>query len=552
MSGFTHVDDYPAIPVSLASTRTALKTGAWRSVRPVFFDRSAPCTAACPARVEIPVCLDELAAGRVDVALATMTQNNPFPRITGRICPHFCEAACNLEAHTGEAPVAIREIERHLGDATAHLPHPVPDAETGMRVAVVGAGPAGLSAAYYLRRSGHQVVVFDRHEHPGGLLRYGIPDYRLPTSIVDEETERLRAMGVEFRTGVALGADFTLDELAAGFTAVFLATGACIERAVGIPGESLMERGLSYLEAVKAGAATPPGKRCAVVGGGNSALDVARTLHKLGAEVTVLYRRTEAEMPAIREEYERAAAGGITFSFLAQPRAIAKEGSELVVTVETMRLGAADRSGRPRPEPTGATSELRFDSVFAATGETADMAPFRPDMHDDDGWLAVGGDGATAERLVYAGGDLATGPATAIAAIAAGRRAARAIDRQLGLDALWPADPPPDVVPPGEVNPAYTAHGERTPGAPTAGDGPLAEEAGTIDEHEMLAEIGRCLSCGHCNACGTCFIFCPDGAITWHEGPVIDYEFCKGCGLCVTECPGHSLVLINERKPSHA
>lgn len=552
MSGFTHVDDYPPIPVSLASTRTALKTGAWRSVQPVFLDRTAPCAVACPAGVAIPAYLDDLAAGRPEVALATMALNNPFPRITGRVCPHFCESVCNLAAADDAEPVAIREIERRLGDATADLPHPIPDADTGMRMAVVGSGPAGLSAAYYLRRSGHDVTVFDRRDQPGGLLRYGIPEYRLPATIVDEEVDRLRAMGIEFRTGVTLGTDLTFDDLAGRFTAVFVATGACIERPVGIPGERVMERGLDFLESATRGEIAAPGRRCAVVGGGNTAMDVARMLRKLGADVTVLYRRTQMEMPAILEEVERAAAEGVAFEFLTQPRAVVKDDGDLVVTVETMRLGPPDASGRPRPMATGETAELRFDAVFAATGETADMAPFPADMRDPEGWLTLGGDGATTHRLVYAGGDLATGPATVIAAIAAGRRAARAIDRELGLDALWPADPPAEVVPPADVNAAYAALDGRVAEHPAATSDPLAEESLTISEAEMLAEIARCLSCGHCNACGTCFAFCPDGAITWHEGPVIDYEFCKGCGICVAECPGHSLILINEREASHA
>ncbi len=552
MSGFTHVDDYPAIPVSFASTRTALKTGAWRSVRPVFMDRTAPCSAACPAGVTIPAYLEDIAAGRLDVAFATMALNNPFPRITGRVCPHFCESACNLAARTKEEPVSIRAIERRLGDATADIPHQVPLELTGRRVAVVGAGPAGLSAAYYLRRSGHDVTVFDRRDRPGGLLRYGIPNYRLPSEIVDEEVARLDAMGIEFRSGVSLGSDVTLDDLAATFTAVFVATGACRERGVDVPGESLTERGLDFLESVTRGDVTMPGRRCAVIGGGNTAMDVARMLHKLGGDVTVLYRRTEAEMPAIREEYERATAEGVAFMFLAQPRSVAKDGGDLVVTVEQMRLGEMDASGRPRPLPTGQTKELRFDGVFAATGETADMTPFPTRMAGDDGWLALTSEGATRERHVYAGGDLATGPATVIAAIAAGRRAARAIDQALDLGHLWPADGPQAMVPAADINPAYAAPSGRAGEQEAFDVSPLAEESLTMGEAEMLAEIARCLSCGHCNACGTCFVFCPDGAITWGDGPVIDYEFCKGCGICVAECPGHSLILINEREASHA
>ncbi len=551
MKNLNHVDDYPEIPVSLASTRTMLKTGAWRSVRPVLTERSAPCSAACPAGVGIPAFVDDINTGRFEEAFVALTARNPFPRITGRVCPHFCEHACNLEAKTGEEPVSIRSIERWLGDETANLPHPVPSAETGKRVAVVGAGPAGLSAAFYLRRSGHRVTVFDRRKQPGGILRYGIPDYRLPTPIVDAELHRLEAMGVEFRSGIALGTDLTLDDLEATHAAVFVATGAGRERAIGIEGESLLEPGLAFLEAASRGEATLPGDRCAVIGGGNTAMDVARVLRKLGADVTVLYRRTVAEMPAIREEYEHAVADGVTFEWLSLPRLVRKDLGELVVTVEGMRLGEPDASGRSRPEPTGVTRTVRFDGIFAATGETADMTPFPERLKDANGWLAVAGDGSTADPLVYAGGDLASGPATVIEAIVAGRRAARAIDHQLGLDHLWPEDDPAAVVGSGEVNPTYLPHHERTDDRAAATPTPFAEETLTVSEAEVLDEIERCLSCGHCNACGTCFVFCPDGAITWENGPIIDLEFCKGCGICVTECPGHAVILVNEREASH-
>lgn len=551
MSGLDHVDDYPEIPVSLASTSTVLKTGAWRSVRPVLVEQTAPCSAGCPAGVSIPAYLTDIKEGRLEAAFASVTDRNPFPRITGRVCPHFCEDNCNLAVATGEESVSIRSIERWLGDATAYFPHPDPVEETDKRVAVVGSGPAGLAASFYLRRSGHQVTVFDRRERPGGLLRYGIPEYRLSATVVDEEVARLERSGIEFITGVAIGTDLTLDDLEANYAAVFVATGAWLEREVGVRGESLLEQGLTFLEASNRDEATLPGNRCAVIGGGNVAIDVARVLRKMGAEVTVLYRRTAAEMPVIREEYERAIADGVTFEWLTLPRAIEKNGRELIVTMEETRLAEADESGRRRPEPTGVTRELSFAGIFAATGETADMAPFPDRMKDNQGWLSVAADGATADPLVYAGGDLATGPATVIEAIVAGRRAARAIDHQLGLGHLWPIEEPVDTVNPANVNLTYMPHRERADDHSTDPMEPFVEETSSLTEAEVRAEIERCLSCGHCNTCGTCFVFCPDGAITWDNGPVIDYEFCKGCGICVAECPGHGLILVNERELFH-
>ncbi len=549
MTGLRHVDDYPEIPISLDTTRSTLKTGAWRSVRPVLVERRAPCSAGCPAGVGIPAYAADVAAGRLAEAFAKFTARNPFPRITGRVCPHTCEAECNLDAASG--PVSIRAVERWFGDATAHLPHPVGES-TGKKIAVVGAGPAGLAAAYYLRRTGHDVVVFDRRERPGGLLRYGIPDYRLPSAIVDDETARLTAMGIDFRPGVALGTDVGLDDLEATYAAVFVATGAWQAREVGIPGASLLEPGLAFLEAAKRGKAELPGERCAVIGGGNTALDVARLLRRMRARVTVLYRRTAAEMPAIAEEYERAVADGIEFEWLVAPRSVVKAGGRLEVTVADMRLGRPDASGRPASEPIGRTRQLAFDAVFAAIGETADVAPFPVRLLDGDGWVASGAEGATGDANLFVGGDLATGPATVVEAIVAGRRAARAIDHQLGFGHLWPEEELRPVVPASETNPTYVPGHSRLGPLRVPTFDPVAEETLTASPVAVLAEIERCLSCGTCNDCGTCFVFCPDGAIAWLDGPAIDYEFCKGCGICVTECPGHALVLVNERELAHA
>jgi NADPH-dependent glutamate synthase beta subunit-like oxidoreductase len=552
MSGLDHVDDYPEIPVSLAPTSTVLKTGAWRSVRPVLRNRTAPCSAGCPAGIAIPGYLDDIKEGRLEQAHARFIARNPFPRITGRVCPHLCEQGCNLAIASGEESVSIRSIERWLGDKTAHVPHPYPVVETGKQIAVVGAGPAGMSAAFYLRRSGHKVTVFDRRELPGGILRYGIPEYRLPSTIVDAEVARLEEMGVEFRTRLALGTDLTLEELEAAYAAVFVATGATGQRTTGVAGESLLEPGLAFLEAANRGEASLPGIQCAVIGGGNTAMDVARVLRRMGAAVTVLYRRTLTEMPAIAEEYERAIADGVAFEWLTLPRRITKLGEKLLVTVEQMVLGPPDDSGRRRPEPTGITRDLRFDGVFSATGEKADITPFPERLRNEEGWLELGTAGATADPLVYAGGDLATGPATVIEAVVAGRRAAEAIDFELGFGHLWPDEEPVDLVIPAEVNLTYMPHHDRADDPAAVGADPFSEETTTLTEEEIQREIERCLSCGHCNTCGTCFVFCPDGAILWDDGPRIDHEFCKGCGICVAECPGHVMVLVNEREVSHA
>jgi NADPH-dependent glutamate synthase beta subunit-like oxidoreductase/Pyruvate/2-oxoacid:ferredoxin oxidoreductase delta subunit len=542
-----HVDDYPEIPISLDTTRSQLKTGGWRSVRPVLSERVAPCADGCPAGLGIASYLHHISAGRLDEAIARFSERNPFPRITGRVCPHTCEDACNLAIVTDDGPVSIRSIERWLGDATAHSPHVVPHADTGRSIAVVGSGPAGMAASYYLARSGHRVTLFERDDLPGGMLRHAIPSYRLPAAIVDDEFDRLRDMGVEIRTGVTLGADVTVEELLDEFDAVFAATGACRERPVGIEGEGLLERGLEYLRRVSRGEATVPEGSCAVIGGGNTAMDVARVLRRLGSDVTVLYRRTEAEMPAIREEYDLAVAEGVGFQWLTLPRAAAESEHGIALTVEAMRLGAPDDSGRPRSEPTGETMTLEFAAVFAAVGELADVSPFPERLIGAGGWLDMGPGGATADESVLAGGDLVTGPATVIEAIVAGREAARSIDRRLGLEDLWEPIEGHPVVASDETNQAYVTRTAGIADPHVYSTDPMDEETLTVGSCDVLDEIGRCMSCGHCNECGTCFVFCPDGAITWEDGPVVDLEFCKGCGICVVECPGRAMVLVNER-----
>lgn len=553
MSNMDHVDKYPELPISLIPTLGTVKTGEWRNMKPLMMEKASPCTEKCPAAVLIPHYFKHLAEGRVEEAYRVMSLRNPFPAVTGRICPHFCESGCNRQEH--DSSLSIRTVERYLGDASKKIPHPRPQMETGKKIAVVGSGPAGMAAAYYLRVTGHQVVVFEKFEKAGGILRYGIPDYRLPEEVVDREIEKLQEMGIEFKFGVEFGKGLTLDKLKEEFSAVFMATGAWKERGMGVEGEELVQEGLPFLVRVAQGEHTLPGKRCAVIGGGNTAMDVARVLRRMGADVVVLYRRTEAEMPAIREEIEKAQEDGIEFHFLTLPKVVAKNGEGLEVIIEKMKLGEADDSGRRRPVATGETYAESFDALYTAIGELAELKDFPEGLKNQDGWLQVEKSTTTKDEKVFAGGDLVTGPATVVEAIAWGRKAAQAINERVGGEMPvpeWLKNMSPDLVEAKETNAAYFPKTPRKESHEKAPEerlkGGFREDSATVTEEEMKAEVERCFSCGHCNECGTCLIFCPDVSIQWGPGPIFVYDYCKGCGVCAEECPGHVISFVKEEK----
>ncbi|MEW6522811.1 MAG: formate dehydrogenase subunit alpha [Bacillota bacterium] len=417
-----------------------------------YADCVAPCTLACPAGVDVQNYLKLIALGLPEEAAALVREANPFPGVHGRVCTRPCEDACRRQ-RVDEA-VAICAAKRFSADreaatAMAPIPRITP---TGRRVAVVGAGPAGLTCAYFLARMGHAVTVYEARPKPGGMLRYGIPSYRLPREVLDREVDYILRHGVELVTGRALGRDFSLDDLREqGFEAVFLATGAHRSQRLNVPGEDLPQvmSGIGFLARMEEGEPIRPGRRVAVIGGGNTAVDAARAALRLRAEeVILIYRRTRAEMPSHPEEVRDAEEEGVRLCFLAAPTAIEPGGHEgLRLRLIQMRLGEPDASGRPRPEPVpGSDFVLEVDSVIVAIGQVPDELPFA----GVEG-LQVGRGGtlkadpesqATARSGVFAGGDLTTGAATAVEAVGAGRRAAVAIHRYLqGESELVPARP---------------------------------------------------------------------------------------------------------------
>jgi NADPH-dependent glutamate synthase beta subunit-like oxidoreductase len=440
--------------------------------------------------------------------------------------------------------VAIRDLERFLADhGTAALPSP-PKASRG-EIAVIGSGPAGLSGADHLRRLGYGVTIFEAAGEAGGVLRFGIPAYRLPRAVLDREVARLEAGGLRMKLGVRFGEDLAWDDLT-GYRAVFLATGAGRERHLEIPGAppGSIQSGLALLADWSGGRRSAFGGRLAVIGGGNTAMDVARSARRLGSEVTVIYRRTQTEMPAFADEVTEAEGEGVRLRFLEAPVAAEQAGDTIRLTCQQMRLGAPDASGRPRPEPIpGAFSEIEADRVIGAIGEDVDGSVLPPSIRPGALWDALN------HPPVFLGGDLAGLRRTVADAIGSGRMTATWIDRWLTLrePPVSPAPPPQGGVPIEQMRlawfePALRAHRpEREVALRLAG---FEEVAGGLPGEVAVAEARRCLSCGLCTGCDRCWLACPDLSVLV-EGMEyrVDLDHCKGCLLCVAECPRGAIIV---------
>ncbi|TYB60212.1 FAD-dependent oxidoreductase [Nonomuraea sp. PA05] len=538
------MDDKPfAITLGVGSS-LANKTGAWRTERPVYVDRLPPCNHACPAGENIQRWLSLAEEPSYEAAWRQIMQDNPFPAIMGRVCYRPCETACN-RGKLDEA-VGINSVERFLGDeAIKHgWTMPIQTEPSGKRVLVVGAGPAGLSAAYHLARLGHQVTVMDSGAKPGGMMRFGIPRYRLPRHILDAEIQRILDMGVTLELGRTVT---DLAEAMRGFDAAFLAVGAHIGKRAYIPaGDSArILDAVSVLRGMEESSAPLLGRRVVVYGGGNTAMDAARTARRLGAsDALVVYRRTRDRMPAHDSEVTEAAEEGVRMKWLST---ITHAGGGSI-TIEKMRL---DETGFPRP--TGEFEELAADSVVLALGQEADLSLLAglPGAEIEDGVVKVGPDLMTGCPGVFAGGDMVPAERTVTVAVGHGKKAARHIDAWLRDGACTPAPRHPmadfDL-----LNTWYYSDAPATVRLKLD----LARRTSTFDEVERgleestaLFEARRCLSCGNCFECDNCYGVCPDNAVL-KLGPGLRYEidldFCKGCGLCVAECPAGAIEMVPE------
>jgi 2-oxoacid:acceptor oxidoreductase delta subunit (pyruvate/2-ketoisovalerate family) len=498
----------------------------------------------------------------VEEAAAVWRAENPLPSTLGRVCPHPCEDECNRSDLGGA--ITIHMIERYLGDRfLEESTRPTSAPPTNRSVAVVGAGPAGIAAAYHLALKGHAVDIYDDKPKPGGYLRTGIPDYRLPKSVLDAELALVEAVGVNFHNGVRVGRDVRMDELRKRYDAVVIAVGMHGARQLGIPGEEhpSVFNGVKLLESILLGERPSLPDRLAIIGGGNTAMDVARSLLRLGVTPIVLYRRTRNEMPAIAQEIDEALAEGIEFHYLTAPKQVVTDGDR-VVAVECIRmeLGEPDESGRRRPVPVeGSEFRVEVAGVVTALGETGELE-FLPSDVSRNGRVETDARFATSAEGVFAAGDIATGEGTVTAAVGTGRRVAHVVDAYLSgtLPDGAPAarDLPPRtfdrdaLVSFDRLNTTYMTSSAR-PGIralkPEARIRSFAEVVHGFTEEEAIAEARRCLLCGTCNECQNCLQFCPDVAIHNRGGAApfdIDYDHCKGCGICVEECPRDALTLV--------
>lgn len=599
---FKTAADMPPLPMSLGTTLVN-KTGSWRYFRPVYVDKTPPCNYHCPAGEDIVGYLALTKEGRYQEAWELIKQENPFPGVCGRVCPHPCESECN-RGELGGA-IAIHALERFLADyamsneamwhrgnvATAkrHSAHG--------RVAVIGSGPAGLSCAYHLARLGYPVTVFEALPVAGGMMRIGIPEYRLPRQVLDREIAAIEALGVEIKTNMRVGDNIELSDLVKEYPAIFIAVGLQKSRKLDIPGVDAtgIIPGLEFLKRVHLGEEIQVGAKVAVIGGGNTAIDAARTALRLGSKVTILYRRTRAEMPAIAEEIEEALAEGVEIRYLTAPvELLAENGRVRGMRCVKMELGAPDETGRRRPVPVaGSEYTLEVDMVIPAIAQELEDRGWKLQVGDrelevKEGRLVINEAGATTIPAIFAGGDAATPFGTVAHAIGSGKRAALAIDRYLRGEALSgfppivqavhavPRELDPTVVRFEDLNLAYFEELKRTPQPQKPVEERVHDFAEVnlgFSEKEAQAEAARCFSCGTCNLCDTCFTFCPDVAITRLAAPPlsipprlggkeggralarlngagyrVNYDYCKGCGVCAEECPRFAISIQEELK----
>jgi NADPH-dependent glutamate synthase beta subunit-like oxidoreductase len=531
------------VPPDLSQKRG---TGPVRQRRPLYADRLPPCNNACPAGENVQAWLALARGGDFRGAWKMIVRDNPMPAVHGRVCYHLCESACNREQM--DEPVSVHAVERFLGDLGIEegWALPAPAGHSGKRVLVVGAGPSGLSAAYHLARAGHAVEVRDAGPIAGGMMQFGIPAYRLPRTVLEAEVQRIASLGVTFTLNHRV--DDLSAEMADGtFDAAFVAIGAHLSKRTDIPARDAgrILDAVSFLREVDAGARPQLGRRVAVYGGGNTAMDAARVALRLGHEPLIIYRRDRAHMPAHEFEADEAIEEGVRVHWLRTIRSM-EPGS---VMVEAMEL---DADGRPRG--TGRLERIDADAVILALGQDTDTAFLRslPGLEfQADGTVVVSAQMMTGSPGIFAGGDMVPAERTVTVAVGHGKKAARHIDAWL-RGARYERRPKAPLADFAVLRPWYYADVTRRVESRT----PLSRRRDSFEEvvHTMSAgeaafEAARCLSCGNCFECDACFAACPEDAVI-KRGPRmrydVDYARCTGCGICEEQCPCHAIDMVAE------
>lgn len=556
-------------------------TGSWRYLRPGYIEQIPACQASCPAGEPIERWIDGLEKGNIQEAWNKLTTENPFPGLMGRVCFHPCETGCNRKDVGGA--VTINMLERVLADKQGYEKTTVKPwkSSTGKKVAVVGSGPAGLACAYFSARLGHSVTVFEKFSKPGGLFRYGIPEYRLPKNIVEKELKKLYDLGIKFECGKALTKN-DIVALAEKYDAVFLGAGAHISRPLGVEGEKTtgVMPALEYLENAQLTlektlkhteiAELTNTKNVVVVGGGNSAVDAARMAIRLGAKtVTIMYRRSMAEMPAYATEVNDAGDEGIKLEMLATPtKVISENGRVKSLQCIRMKLGDPDSSGRRSPTPIpGSEFNINADLLLTAIGEVVDETILPPKSPK----IFIGGDMLDQTRTVVNAIGSAKLASIEIDCMLTGKRFEEISQKvlipgtntarmtgYLAITANIPAERhgnvtfKANVVKTEKLNTYYfdrstPAEYPKRSTSERLSTNPFAEVHISPAEELAKSQIERCMHCGHCTQCDNCYIYCPDVSIMKEtNGYDISFDFCKGCGVCVKECPRAAMEMGEE------
>jgi NADPH-dependent glutamate synthase beta subunit-like oxidoreductase/Pyruvate/2-oxoacid:ferredoxin oxidoreductase delta subunit len=541
----------PAPAIWTTTSTEVIKTGSWRVALPAYVNLPAPCHNACPVDGNIAVWIRHVEARNYRQAWLALIDNNPFPAVTGRICHHPCESSCNRGQH--DEPIAIRSLERFVGDMALDEGWSFPETAISRSetIAIVGGGPAGLAAAFHLRRLGYAITLFDAQPELGGVLRYGIPPYRLPRKILDAEIQRILDLGVDVRTDTRIDTRADFENLQSEFAAVYLATGASVPKR--LPqldySQPWVIESARFLEQSNAGEHPQCGAHVVVIGGGSAAMDVARTAKRHGKEVTVLSLEAEPLMPAQRDEIVESMDEGVNLLDGAMLQSVSErpqEGLKLNCIKVDFEAGSMRGEFNVTPIP-GTEFTITADTIVPAIGQDPDISGLQDLLDTDAALVRIDQQQQTSVDGFFAGGDLVTMQRFVTVAFGFGRQAATGIDRYLRSAApAQELSAEPEV----SFDVINTNYHVRAPRETQQLVG-AADRRASFDEvelglplDEVLAESQRCFSCGNCTFCDNCFYYCPDIAIKKESnGYSVNGDYCKGCGLCVKECPTGSIVM---------